>query len=171
MMTLPDRSQLWWNLQTEQAPQEDQDSGPTWQRSCWSLFLERKSEPSCSFCSQRGRGRPTPCQPERRKLGALLDTLSHSDGLHHLLHTVARGRRTGGSRFGRRAAVRESQNSLGVFPVGFRWGQVAQNRHIQAASAAPGRKQKALEAHSGVYGLSSCPVGMSSGTQVFSTTR
>lgn len=40
---------------------------------------------------------------------------------------LARGRRTGGSKFGRRAAVRDSQNSLGVFPIGFRWGQVAQN--------------------------------------------
>lgn len=46
MMTLPERSQLWWNLQSEQALQKDPNSGPTWTEKPLSLSLKGKSKPS-----------------------------------------------------------------------------------------------------------------------------
>lgn len=46
MMTLPERSQLWWNLQSEQALQKDPNSGPTWTEKLLSLSLEGKTKPS-----------------------------------------------------------------------------------------------------------------------------
>lgn len=147
------------------------NSGPTWTEKLLSLFLERKSKPSVLSAHGEEEEGISPNASQREE--SLAPYRTHC---HVLMGSIIyftqwlQGKEQGDQGFGRRAAVRDSQNTLGVFPFEFRWGQVAQNRHIQAASAASGKKQKAMEAHAGVYRLSSNPVGVSSGTQAFTTT-